>query len=99
MNHTHTKGPRNHPTVIRLLDQAPATETAALEAAWPRRIALEAGADDVGFVGIGRPEIDPQPDAGRSGRTRRPARFPAHCRLSGVFPLDFPLAKSREKAL
>lgn len=30
----------------------------AVDAAWLRRVGLEAGADDVGFVDIGRPELD-----------------------------------------
>lgn len=34
-----------------------ATETPALEASWLRQVALEAGADDVGFVSVSRPEV------------------------------------------
>ncbi|HZF40535.1 MAG TPA: 4Fe-4S binding protein, partial [Blastocatellia bacterium] len=53
-----------HPTVRRYLElangqteQAPAT---AVEAVWLRQVCLEAGADDVGFVEISRPEIADQ---------------------------------------
>jgi ferredoxin len=53
-----------HPTVIRL-SQRRAAEPApgpgeALDAAWLRQLALDAGADDVGFVAIDRPELDEQ---------------------------------------
>src|SRR5262249_12837940 len=53
-----------HPTVRGYFERAneptaqgPAT---AVEAAWLRQVCLEAGADDVGFVEIGRPEIADQ---------------------------------------
>jgi ferredoxin len=51
-----------HPTVIRHR-QSPATARVVpevLDAGWLRRLCLEAGADDVGFVAIGRPELDDQ---------------------------------------
>ncbi|WP_333687373.1 SCP2 sterol-binding domain-containing protein [Methylococcus capsulatus] len=64
MNHTDTKYLRNHPTVRRILDESPhrPTETPVLEAAWLREIALEAGADDVGCVGLERAEMASQRD-------------------------------------
>lgn len=62
MNHTPAKALRNHPTVRRLLDKPPAQakDTPALEAAWLGKIALEAGAEDVGYVGMERAELAPQ---------------------------------------
>lgn len=64
MNHTDTKYLRNHPTVRRILDESPhhPTETPVLEAAWLRKIALEAGANDVGCVGLERAEMASQRD-------------------------------------
>lgn len=38
------------------------TQERTLDAAWLRRICLDAGADDVGFVSIDRPEVAPQRD-------------------------------------
>ena len=49
-----------HPTVIRHRERPQATAPEALDAAWLRRLCLDAGADDVGFVAIDRPEIDDQ---------------------------------------
>jgi hypothetical protein len=49
-----------HPSVIRHRDRPKAAVPASLDAEWLRRICLEAGADDVGFVAIDRPEIDDQ---------------------------------------
>ena len=49
-----------HPSVIRHRDRPKAAAPASLDAEWLRRICLEAGADDVGFVAIDRPEIDDQ---------------------------------------
>jgi NAD-dependent dihydropyrimidine dehydrogenase PreA subunit len=48
-----------HPTVKRHREKAIAHVPAAsiLDASWLRDVALEAGADDVGFVGVDRPEI------------------------------------------
>jgi ferredoxin len=49
-----------HPTVIRHR-QFPTKELPqVLDAEWLRRLCLDAGADDVGFVSIGRPELDDQ---------------------------------------
>jgi Fe-S-cluster-containing hydrogenase component 2 len=49
-----------HPTVIRLQSRAATAGAEVLDAAWLRQVCLEAGADDVGFVAIDRPEIDGQ---------------------------------------
>ena len=50
----------DHPTVIRHR-QAPAqVPPKVVDAEWLRRLCLEAGADDAGFVSIGRPELDDQ---------------------------------------
>jgi hypothetical protein len=48
-----------HPTVKRLRDNAGAraSEASTLDASWLREVALASGADDVGFVGVDRPEI------------------------------------------
>ena len=59
-----------HPTVVQLrLRPAPAGP-GRLEAVWLRDLCLEAGADDVGFVRLDRPELDDQREAIR-------AAFPA----------------------
>jgi ferredoxin/putative sterol carrier protein len=50
----------DHPTVLRLRAQPAAPPAATLDAAWLRQICHEAGADDVGFVAIERPELDDQ---------------------------------------
>lgn len=49
-----------HPTVIRHRERPKDPAPKALEADWLRRLCLDAGADDVGFVAIDRPEIDDQ---------------------------------------
>jgi hypothetical protein len=51
-----------HPTVIRHRQSPAKLPTNVLEAAHLRRICLDAGADDVGFVSIARPELDDQRD-------------------------------------
>lgn len=53
----------DHPTVrrIRLQTIPPAApKTQRLDAAWLKQLVLDAGADDVGFVEIGRPALDEQ---------------------------------------
>jgi NAD-dependent dihydropyrimidine dehydrogenase PreA subunit len=50
----------DHPTVVRYRDAEPRPRPEALDAGWLRRLCLDAGADDVGFVAIGRPELDDQ---------------------------------------
>ncbi|MHB1559017.1 MAG: SCP2 sterol-binding domain-containing protein [Isosphaeraceae bacterium] len=49
-----------HPTVIRHRRRAPAEVPGVLDAEWLRRLCLDAGADDVGFVAIDRAEVDDQ---------------------------------------
>ncbi|MDR3633420.1 MAG: SCP2 sterol-binding domain-containing protein [Isosphaeraceae bacterium] len=49
-----------HPTVIRHRERPQAAAPGALDAEWLRRNCLDAGADDVGFVAIDRPELDDQ---------------------------------------
>lgn len=49
-----------HPTVVRYRQSPHAPPPAVLDAGELRRLCLEAGADDVGFVLIGRPELDDQ---------------------------------------
>ena len=50
-----------HPTVVSVREktaQSAHTAPSPLDAGWLRRICLESGADDVGFVSIDRPELD-----------------------------------------
>jgi ferredoxin len=51
-----------HPTVIRHRQSTARKAPPVLDAGWLRRLCLEAGADDVGFVSIGRAELDDQRD-------------------------------------
>ena len=54
-----------HPTVKRFREEGanrPAP-LSVLDAAWLRTLAREAGADDVGFVSIGRSELDDEREA------------------------------------
>ncbi len=54
-----------HPTVKRLREREPATTSEkgrTLDADELRQLVLDAGADDVGFVAISRPELDGQRD-------------------------------------
>ena len=53
----------DHPTVQRIrLKTTPAVpaQTESLDAGWLKQLVLDAGADDVGFVEIGRPALDDQ---------------------------------------
>jgi epoxyqueuosine reductase QueG len=50
----------DHPTVVRHRERPTQETTRRLDAGWLRRLSLEAGADDVGFVAIDRPELDDQ---------------------------------------
>jgi NAD-dependent dihydropyrimidine dehydrogenase PreA subunit len=50
----------DHPTVIRYRQNTEGTPPQSLDVAWLRQLCLDAGADDVGFVAIDRPEIDDQ---------------------------------------
>jgi ferredoxin len=49
-----------HPTVVRYRQNPKQSPPKVLDAERLRRLCLEAGADDVGFVSIGRPELDDQ---------------------------------------
>jgi ferredoxin len=51
-----------HPTVIRHRQSPAKLPTDVLDAGHLRRLCLDAGADDVGFVSIGRSELDEQRD-------------------------------------
>src|SRR5262245_30508226 len=50
-----------HPIVKRILERsagaAPACESGPLDGGWLRRLCLDTGADDVGFVEVDRPEL------------------------------------------
>src|SRR5437660_8761237 len=53
----------DHPTVQRVhLKTVPSVSSKkeSLDAGWLKRLVLDAGADDVGFVEIGRPALDDQ---------------------------------------
>ena len=50
----------DHPTVIRHRQSPERVAPGVVDAEWLRRVCLEAGADDVGFVSIGRAELDEQ---------------------------------------
>jgi ferredoxin len=50
-----------HPTALKVLSSGIATKQAeVVDASWLRHLALSAGADDVGFVSIERPELEDQ---------------------------------------
>jgi ferredoxin len=51
----------NHPTALKVLQAGlPARPSGTVGISWLRQAALDAGADDVGFVSLDRPELDPQ---------------------------------------
>lgn len=50
----------DHPTVVAMRAQRPRAETPSITGAALRQICLEAGADDVGFVSLDRPELGDQ---------------------------------------
>jgi NAD-dependent dihydropyrimidine dehydrogenase PreA subunit len=50
----------DHPSVIRFRQSEHRPSPTRLDASWLRQLALDAGADDVGFVAIDRPELDDQ---------------------------------------
>ena len=52
----------DHPTVIRHRERPVLASPGVLDAGRLRRLCLDAGADDVGFVAIGRAELDDQRD-------------------------------------
>jgi Fe-S-cluster-containing hydrogenase component 2 len=50
-----------HPTALKVLSSGmPAKQAQVVDASWLRQLALSAGADDVGFVSIERPELEDQ---------------------------------------
>jgi Fe-S-cluster-containing hydrogenase component 2 len=50
-----------HPTALKVLNSGlPSKRTHVVDAIWLRELALSAGADDVGFVSLDRPELDEQ---------------------------------------
>ena len=52
---------QGHPTVIKIQSAVPTERPKeVLDKAWVRNVVLEAGADDVGFVSVDRPEIQDQ---------------------------------------
>jgi NAD-dependent dihydropyrimidine dehydrogenase PreA subunit len=50
----------DHPTVIRYRQTPEEMPPKSLDVGWLRQLCLDAGADDVGFVAIDRPELDDQ---------------------------------------
>ena len=50
----------DHPSVVRYRGSEHRQPPTSLDASWLREIALDAGADDVGFVSLDRPELDDQ---------------------------------------
>src|SRR5438128_12239269 len=55
----------DHPTVRRIQLKTVASvpsKKQSLDAGWLKQLVLDAGADDVGFVEIGRPELDNKRD-------------------------------------
>lgn len=74
-----------HPTVIRFHERGDSTPPGfgeALDAAWLRQVCLDAGADDVGFVAISRPELDPQRDEIMEVLPRTQALISYVCRMN-----------------
>src|SRR5437763_4425756 len=50
----------DHPTVQRIHLKTVPSKKQSLDAGWLKQLVLDAGADDVGFVEIGRPALDDQ---------------------------------------
>jgi hypothetical protein len=50
----------DHPSVVRFRQSEPRPHSNNIDADRLRRLCLDAGADDVGFVAIDRPELDDQ---------------------------------------
>jgi len=50
----------DHPTVAAFRRRVPLPTAGPVSAAWLRQLCLDAGADDVGFVSVDRPELDDQ---------------------------------------
>ena len=49
-----------HPTIVKHRQKEETPRPKVIESEWLRKIAIEAGADDVGFVEINREEISDQ---------------------------------------
>ncbi|HEU4328447.1 MAG TPA: 4Fe-4S binding protein [Roseiflexaceae bacterium] len=78
---------QTHPTVIRFherdaLRAAAPQHNGALDAEWLRQVCLEAGADDVGFVAIDRPELDDQRAEILAAYPRTQALISIVCRMN-----------------
>ena len=74
----------DHPSVKRFREEGanrPAPPS-VLDAAWLRSLAREAGADDVGFLSIERPELNDEREAIRSAFPRTRALVSFVCRLN-----------------
>lgn len=50
----------DHPSVVRFRQSEPRSHVGMLDADRLRRLCLDSGADDMGFVAIDRPELDDQ---------------------------------------
>ncbi|MCG8425092.1 MAG: hypothetical protein MJE77_45005 [Proteobacteria bacterium] len=66
----------SYPTVVKIRKRSSAPALARetdmerpLDVAWLRRLCLDAGADDVGFVAVDRPEIADQRDVAPRARS------------------------------
>jgi len=76
---------KDHPTVIQFMQTRDATTEAArppLDAKWLRQLCLDAGADDVGFVEIDRPEIADQREEIRAFFPRARTLISFVCRMN-----------------
>ncbi len=66
MNGENKTAMKDHPTVRKHRESSAGYQAQRapriLDAAWLRQLCLECGADDVGFVEIGRPNLDDQRD-------------------------------------
>jgi ferredoxin len=51
---------QSHPSVVRFRELEKPHAPTTLEASWLKELAVDAGADDVGFVAVGRTELDDQ---------------------------------------
>lgn len=72
----------NHPTVAAARKRVSLPQAGPLDAGWLRRLALEAGADDVGFVSIDRPELDDQREHVLSAFPRTRTLVSIVCRMN-----------------
>jgi hypothetical protein len=71
----------DHPTVRALRERPPLPSShASLEEAWLRQLCLDAGADDVGFVEVERPELAEERS---TSRPSSPIREPSSASFAG----------------